>query len=329
METEKPTFAGKSPRSVAGSLMVRPLSESELPEADRIFRLAFGTFIGLPDPMKFADGCDFIRTRWHAKPEWTLAAEVEGRLAGSNVAVRWGSFAFFGPLTVHPDFWERGVAKRLLEATMDLFNEWGIRHAGLFTFPHSPKHAALYQKFGFWPRFLTALMTKPVKQSELATEAACYSQLSAEDRKRALAASRALTDEVFPGLDLTDEIGAVLNQNLGETVLLWDNSRLTAIAICHCGAGTEAGPDTCYVKFGAVRRGGAARDFGELLDACESLAKNRGNSRLLAGVNLGCHQAYREMIARGFRTEIQGIAMQLNNEPGFCLPEIFVLSDWR
>ena len=25
---------------------------------------------------------------------------------------------------------------------------------------HSPKHLGLYQKFGFWPRFLTAIMAK-------------------------------------------------------------------------------------------------------------------------------------------------------------------------
>jgi hypothetical protein len=32
---------------------VRPLREPDLDDADRIFRLAFGTFIGLPDPLAF------------------------------------------------------------------------------------------------------------------------------------------------------------------------------------------------------------------------------------------------------------------------------------
>src|SRR2546422_11558182 len=31
------------------------------------------------------------------------------------------------------------------------------------SFPHSPKHVALYQKFGFWPQALTAVMSKPVE----------------------------------------------------------------------------------------------------------------------------------------------------------------------
>src|SRR5579859_5624837 len=42
-----------------------------------------------------------------------------------------------------------GVAQRLLEATMTIFERWGVRHTGLFTFPQSAKHVGLYQKFGY------------------------------------------------------------------------------------------------------------------------------------------------------------------------------------
>ena len=36
-------------------IRVGPLKASELKEADRIVRLAFGTFLGMPDPMAFMD----------------------------------------------------------------------------------------------------------------------------------------------------------------------------------------------------------------------------------------------------------------------------------
>ena len=45
---------------------------------------------------------------------------------------------------------------------MKRFDEWGLTHAGLFTFGHSPKHVAFYQTLGFWPRYLTAVMEGPV-----------------------------------------------------------------------------------------------------------------------------------------------------------------------
>lgn len=146
-------------------IRIRPLEERDLAEADRIIRLAFGTFLGLPDPMKTFGDSDFAYTRFRAAPDSALAAEADGKLVGSNFLARWGSFGFFGPLSVEPRLWEQKVAQRLLEPTVELFKKWGCRHTGLFTFSHSAKHAALYQKFDFWSRFLTPVMSKPVVTS--------------------------------------------------------------------------------------------------------------------------------------------------------------------
>src|SRR6266536_1873139 len=128
-----------------GGLSVHPLREEELPAADRIVRLAFGTFLGLPDPLTFMGDAAYVRPRWTADPEAALGAFVDGELVGSNFVANWGSVGFFGPLTVRPDLWNAGIARRLLEPTMALFERWGTAHAGLFTFPHSTKHIHLYQ----------------------------------------------------------------------------------------------------------------------------------------------------------------------------------------
>lgn len=126
------------------------------------------------------------------------------------------------------------------------------------------------------------------------------------------------------------EISTVHEQKLGDTIFLWDETSLVGFAICHCGALTEAGSDTCYVKFAAVRPSlNASTHFEQLLNLCEMLTAKAGMSRLLAGVNTSHHDAYRRMIARGFRTELTGIAMHKPNEPGFARPDVFVLNDWR
>jgi len=148
-------------RDTAG-VRVRPLAEEDLDEADRIFRVAFGTFLGMPEPEKFSGDADSVRTRWKAYPGAGLAAELDGRLVGSNFAANWGSVGFLGPLTIAPEYWDRAIAQRLLDATTELFSAWNTRHAGLFTFAQSAKHVGLYQKYGFWPRFLTAIMSRPV-----------------------------------------------------------------------------------------------------------------------------------------------------------------------
>jgi hypothetical protein len=50
--------------------------------------------------------------------------------------------------------------KRFGDSTMAIFDRRGVRHTGLFTFAQSAKHVGLYQKFGYWPRYLTAIMTR-------------------------------------------------------------------------------------------------------------------------------------------------------------------------
>src|SRR5216684_5405644 len=115
---------------------IRLLREEDLPAADRIVRLAFGTFLGLPDPLNFMGDAEYVRTRWVADPSAVFGAELGGELVGTNFATRWGSVGFFGPLTIRPDLWDRGIASKLLEPTLDLFAKLDVRHAGLFTFPH-------------------------------------------------------------------------------------------------------------------------------------------------------------------------------------------------
>jgi predicted N-acetyltransferase YhbS len=311
-------------------ITIRPLRESDLPAADRIMRVAFGTFIGLPEPAAFSGDANYVRTRWLADPAAAFAAEVGGEVVGSNMATNWGSVGFFGPLSIRPDLWDRGVGKRLMEPVMDCFASWGTRHAGLFTFAQSQKHVGLYQKFGFWPRFLTALMSKPVGPRGRAPAWSGYSEMGEDERSSALGACRELTEAVYEGLDVTREIRAVQAQKLGETVLLRDGARLAGLAVCHCGPGTEAGSGACYVKFGAVRPGpDAERAFDALLDACESMAAARGLSRLVAGVNTSRHEAYRAMLARGFRTDRHGVAMHRPNEPGYSRPGVYLVDDWR
>ena len=310
--------------------IVRSLRKEDLPTADHIMRVAFGTFLGVPDPSSFGEGMDHVKTRWLADPNAAFGAEADGELVGSNFATRWGSFGFFGPLTIRPNLWDRGIAKLLLEPTMELFDKWGVSHVGLFTFAQSPKHIGLYQKFGFWPRFLTFLMSKTVQDRITSERWSKFSDVPDIEIGRCLDMCRSLTNSVYKGLDLQREIMAVRKQELGDTVLLREGERVVGVAVCHCGPGTEAGRDTCYVKFGAVRSGISAENFFDrLLGACEELATMKGMADVLAGVNSACHNAYRRMIARGFHADFQGVLMLRPNEPAFDRPDRYVLCDLR
>ena len=87
-----------------------------------------------------------------------------------------------------------------------------------------------------------------------------------------LTASLELTNTIYEGLDLRREIQAVSTLSLGDTIFLVDESRLVGLAVCHYGAGTEAGSNNCYVKFAAVRPEINAVDrFAQLVNLCENM----------------------------------------------------------
>ena len=312
----------------SGNIIIENLREEDLAAADHVFRLAFGTFLGLPDPLQFAAGADFINTRWKTDPAAFFAAKIDGMLVGSNFATNRGSVGFFGPLTIHPNFWDRGIGKLLMEPIVDCFDKWGTTHDGLFTFAQSQKHVGLYQRFGFWPRFLTPIMSSPVQKSD--TPATLFSELSSDERVKTLAACDDFTSAIYPGMSVRSELVGVYEQNLGDTVLLGDESKLTGLAVCHCGPGSEGGTDSCHIKFGAVASdANSAENFSRLLDACETLAAKRGLNTLTAGVNIARIEAYQLMLKRGFKTLLQGVTMHRPNEPGYSRPGVYLLDDWR
>jgi GNAT superfamily N-acetyltransferase len=316
------------------SIQIGTLKENELEEASRIVRIAFGTFLGLPNPADFGEDRDFFTPRWHAANVKAIAARDNGRLIGSNIVTRWGSFGFFGPLTILPEYWDRGIAQQLLEATMKIFDKWGVRHTGLFTFSHSPKHVALYQKFGYWPGYLTAIMTRtpdaapstPAKRTGTPT---LLSSLPTSQREQAITACTKLTHRINKGLDLADEIRAVLKHRLGDVVLVHTRSTLDAFAICMNGAGSEGGEKLCYIKFAAARPGAGANErFDRLLAGCEAFAATRGGT-IEAGVNLAREDAYRLLRSRGYRIAMQGVSMQRPHINGFNRADAYVIDDWR
>jgi len=313
------------------SAIIRPLTEGDLPAARRILCTAFGTFLGAPDPENFWADRDLVYGRFAAEHVASFAAELDGELVGSNFVTNWGSVGFFGPLTIYPDQQGRGIAKSLVEAVSAQLDAWGTRHAGLFTFPQSPLHLALYGKFGFHARFLTAIMAAPAKPGGTAAHWSRYSALSESERLSAQKSCRELTEEIYEGLDLGAEIRTVAARALGDTVLQRENGgRLAGFAICHWGPASEAGAGCCFVKFGAARPGaGAEARFASLLDACGALALSVGMPSVLAGVNLAREEAYRHMVARGFRSEVQGVTMHRPNEAGYSRAGIYLLDDWR
>jgi hypothetical protein len=134
----------------------------------------------------------------------------------------------------------------------------------------------------------------------------------------------------YEDLDLSLEIRATAQNGFGDTLLIMEGDTLAGFAVCHCGPDTEAGSGNCYIKFGAVRPGlDAEASFVRLFESCEAMAAARGLTRLAAGVNTARREAYRLMLARGFRGDVQGLAMDCPDEPAYNRPGVYIIDDWR
>ena len=62
----------------AGPPVVGPLVERDLPEAERIFRVAFGTFLGVPEPETFWSDRDYVYGRWRPMLRRSVQRPVVG-----------------------------------------------------------------------------------------------------------------------------------------------------------------------------------------------------------------------------------------------------------
>jgi GNAT superfamily N-acetyltransferase len=310
------------------TIIIREMRESDLAEADRIDRLAFGTWFQLPDPMQFRGDAALFEPRLRAYLDGGLVAEADGAIVGLAFASRWGSLGVLGPIAVLPHLWRQGVARQLMAPTLEIFARWRCSLVGLVTFPPSATHLRLYQDFGFWPRHLTPIMAKPVSEGDPVPGVLSLS--AAPERPSLIAGCRDLTDRVFPGLDLGREIATVLDGNIGDVIALADGSKIEGFAVCQSGAGSEAGAKGCYVKFALLRSGdGAAQRLSRLIAGCEVCAAKRGVAQISAGVSTGRHHAYRLLVELGFRTQLMFVQMHRPWQDGYDRPDIYALDDWR
>ena len=316
-------------KEASQSISIRPLSEGDLREAGSILRRAFATQFGMP-PDTFWTDRDFIMGRWMANPSLAFGAWMEDRLVGSSLGTSWGSLGVFGPISTHPDTWNRGTARLLIPPVIERLNALGTRHIALFTAAESTKHVALYQGFGFWPRFLTAIMTRPVDPKKIVGESVRYSAIAEGDQAHWLDGCRALTNEVRDGLDLTTEIRTACTYGHGDSIFLAKGTRLEAMAFCEYGPSSPAGAGSCLIRFAALHPdSGTEMLFSRLLNACERLAADQGLKQVVACVNAGRPKAYRHLLAMGFRARRNGVTMHRPNEDSYSQIAGFVLDDLR
>jgi len=73
----------------------------------------------------------------------------------------WGSFAWFGPFGVHPEYQGKGIGKVLINHTIKILKvDYKVSTIGLNTMPESQYNVGFYMSLGFTPLKLSLNLKK-------------------------------------------------------------------------------------------------------------------------------------------------------------------------
>jgi GNAT superfamily N-acetyltransferase len=98
---------------------------------------------------------------------YTVVAEIDGRIVGSNVLWENGEIAGIGPITVDPDAQGSAVGRRLMEDVLRRAKEGGFEGVRLVQTPFNNLTMSLYSKLGFDVKEPLSVMHGPALNSDV------------------------------------------------------------------------------------------------------------------------------------------------------------------
>lgn len=324
-------------------IKVRRVRKGDLSRIREVMESAFGDFYERQlgsRPRQVFGGAQYVHHRWLMEP-WGcfVAEENDTKIVGASIAVCWGSVGLLGPMAVLTPYQNQKVAQGLVRAAEGFFEENRVTLQGVVTYPYSPKHLVLYQKFGFKPRALVALTTKslerreaapPSKPARGAPQVLRFSTYEEGKKKGLLLRLKALTGKLYRGLDLTKEIEIVDGLSLGDTILLEKDRALVGFAICHAPGVSEAPNGALYIKYAAIDPGRRRPEhFAQLVGACEDYGAAGGCQRVIAPVYTTYWRAYQTLLSSGYQMDMLMIRMKRGKHDEYEREDDLVLDDWR
>lgn len=252
--------------------------------------------------------------------------DEQGDVAAFNVAHQAGAEGWMGPLAVRPDRQGTGIGKTIVRTAADWLIDRGITTLGLETMPRTPENIGFYARLGFTPGFLTVTLT-----NEIATRGhpapVLLSKRSTGEKETAMAAGRRLVSDLVSGVDFSREILLTAELGLGDTSLVEGDDGLDALAVWHSAplADTRTRDEVRVLKLAA--RTDAA--FEAAIGAVEAAAAKFGIRRIAIRCQCRYTEAFRLLIARGYRVRWTDLRMTFEGYPERHAPGGVLFSNWE
>lgn len=338
--------AGLDPQGRLPKVQVRRVRKGDLSKVKDVFEQTFGDFLERQlgtRPRQAFGGAQYVHHRWLMEPWGCFVAEEDSsKIVGAALAVTWGSLGLLGPIAVLTNYHNQTIGQQLIRAAQEFFDENKATLHGCVTYPTSPKHLFLFQKFGYKPKQLTCIMSRAIDRhppgtAQVATKPAKsplgvrrFSTLEETRKKATLARIHRITNAVCRGLDISKEIEIVDGLALGDTLLLERGRDLVGFAIYHTPGVSEAPTGALYVKFLAIDPAQRkVEHLTEFIAALESLGQELGVHRVILPVYSRYWLAYSTLVQSGYQIDFTMIRMQRGKQEDYENPTHLVLDDWR
>jgi ribosomal protein S18 acetylase RimI-like enzyme len=338
--------AGLDPQGRLPKVQIRRVRKGDLSKVKDVFEQSFGDFLERQlgtRPRQAFNGAQYVHHRWLMEPWGCFVAEEDSaKIVGAALAVTWGTLGLVGPIAVLTHYHNQTIAQQLMRAVQDFFEENKATLHGAVTYPTSAKHLALYHKFGYKPKSLTAVMSRaldraglragvvkpPVAKGTLTVRR--FSSLEETKKKAALARIHRITNGVCRGLELAKEVEIVEGLALGDTLLLERGAELVGFAIYHAPGVSEAPTGSLYVKYLAIDpRQRKVEHLEQFVSAIEELAQEQGFQRVILPVYLRYWAAYSTLAKCGYQVDFTMVRMQKGKPEDYEDAADLVLDDWR
>jgi ribosomal protein S18 acetylase RimI-like enzyme len=338
--------AGLDPQGRLPKVQIRRVRKGDLAKVKDVFEQSFGDFLERQlgtRPRQAFNGAQYVHHRWLMEPWGCFVAEEDNaKIVGAALAVTWGTVGVMGPVAVLTHYHNQSIAQQLMRAVQEFFDENKATLHGGVTYPTSAKHLALFHKFGYKPKSLVAVMSRPLDRggaraalpkpplAKGALTVRRFSTLEETKKKAALARFHRITNGVCRGLELAKEVEIVDGLALGDTLLLERGAELVGFAIYHAPGVSEAPTGALYVKYLAIDpRQRKVEHLEHFVTAIEELAQEQGLPRVILPVYLRYWLAYSTLVKCGYQVDFTMVRLQKGKPEDYEDAADLVLDDWR
>lgn len=223
----------------------------------------------------------------------SIVYELDNKIVGYNFIHLWGSFAWFGPFGVHPDYQKKDIGKALIEHTIKkiLKEDYKVSNIGLNTMPESSYNVGFYMNMGFSPLKLTLSLKKdlddltslPISNFYSVNEVNINDENDYSNLKSSL---KTLSNKAFKNFDLTSELHLIKNKGFGTVFELKTDGNIHGIAICYTKSIRENTNKNLQIKLAIID---SSVDYKAAIDSiintCINYTKNIGYKSILIDCN--------------------------------------------